>query len=58
MWKTAFKKFEVIYSASKPYHFKFIKGCHPQILFGPLLNTLTHLQNNIYLKLQVSDLLV
>ena len=25
------------------YHFKFFKGCLPQILFGPFLNTLTHL---------------
>ena len=32
-WKTAFKKFEVI----------FFKGCLPQILFGAFLNTLTHL---------------
>ena len=25
------------------YHFKFFKGCLPQILLGPFLNTLTHL---------------
>ena len=28
---------------SRPYHFKFFKGCLPQILLGPFLNTLTHL---------------
>ena len=25
------------------YHFKLFKGCLPQILVGPFLNTLTHL---------------
>ena len=39
LWKTAFKKFEAIWSA---YHFKFFKGCLPQILLGPFLNTLSH----------------
>ena len=24
-------------------HFKFFKGCHPQILLGPFSNTLTHI---------------
>ena len=28
---------------SRPYHFKFFKGCLRQILLGPFLNTLTHL---------------
>ena len=28
---------------TKPYHFKFIKGCLPQILLGPFLNTLSHI---------------
>ena len=28
---------------SRLYHFKFFKGCLPQILFGPFLNTLSHL---------------
>ena len=41
LWKTAFKKFEVIWSAS--YHLRFFKGCLPQILFGTFLNTLTHI---------------
>ena len=27
----------------RPHHFKFFKGCHPQILVGPFLNTLTHI---------------
>ena len=27
---------------SRPYLFKFFKGCLPQILLGPLLNTLSH----------------
>ena len=31
-------------SLSRPYHFKFFKGCLPQTLLGPFLNTLTHLK--------------
>ena len=31
----------------RPYHFRFFKGCLPQILFGPFLNTLTYLTINI-----------
>ena len=35
-WKTAFKKFEGVWSAlSRPYHFKFFKGGLPQILLSP-----------------------
>ena len=30
------------YYLGRPYHFKFFKGCLPQILLGPFLNTLTH----------------
>ena len=26
----------------RPYHFKFFKGCLPQILLGPFLNTFSH----------------
>ena len=26
----------------RPYHFKFFKGCLPQILLGPFLNYLTY----------------
>ena len=29
--------------SGRPYHFKLFKGCLPQILLGPFLNTLTHL---------------
>ena len=44
LWKTTFKKFEGVWSAcSKPYPFKFFKGCLPQILLGPFLNTLSHM---------------
>ena len=28
---------------SRPYSFKFLKGCLPQILLSPLLNTLSHI---------------
>ena len=28
---------------NRPYHLKSFKGCLPQILLGPFLNTLTHL---------------
>ena len=27
----------------RTYHFKFFKGCLPQILLGPFLNTLSHM---------------
>ena len=27
----------------RPHHFKSFKGCLPQILLGPFLNTLTHI---------------
>ena len=27
----------------RPYHFKYFIGCLPQILLGPFLNTLTHI---------------
>ena len=36
----------------RPYHFKFFKGCLPQILLDPFLNTLTHLWFQIYITLQ------
>ena len=32
------------YGASRPYAFKFFKGCLPKILLGPLLTTLNHVQ--------------
>ena len=30
---------------SIPYYLKFFKGCLPQILFGPFLNTLSQIDN-------------
>ena len=30
-------------SLGRPYHLKFLKGCLPQILRGPILNTLAHI---------------
>ena len=30
-------------SLSRPYHFKFFRGCLPQIVLGPFLNTLTQM---------------
>ena len=35
LWKAAFKKL------GRQYRFKFFKDCLPQMLLGPLLNTLT-----------------
>ena len=39
---------------SRPYLFKFFKGCLPQILLGPLLNTLSHIWDNCIDMTQVS----
>ena len=36
---------------SRPYPFKFFKGCLPQILLGPFLNTLSHLYGRICMSL-------
>ena len=44
LWKTAFKKVEMIWFAYRPYNFTFFKGCPPQILLGSFLNTLTHMK--------------
>ena len=42
MWKTAFKKFKGVWSAlGRTYPFKYFKGCLPQFLLGPFLNTLS-----------------
>ena len=46
---------------SRPYHFKFFKGCLPQILLGPFLNTLNQIlsllfQVEILKNLKVKDL--
>ena len=41
----------------RPYHFKFFKGCLPQILLGPFLNTLTDLfLPHVYPKQKFSTL--
>ena len=38
LWKAAFKKYEVIMVClSRSYHFKYFKGCLPQISQGPFL---------------------
>ena len=43
-----FKIFEGVWSAlSRPYHFKYFKGCPPQILLGPCLNTLSQMQRKL-----------
>ena len=63
LWKIAFKKFERVWSVSgRPYPFKFFEACLPQILLGPLLNTLSHIAfrslnstiNNYKMKLEES----
>ena len=42
------KKVEVIWSASsRPYHFKSFKGCLPQILLGPFLNTFSQMTETV-----------
>ena len=48
MWKTALKKFE----------FKFFKGCLPQILLGPFLNTLTQIWIDLQLVLCINTITV
>ena len=44
MWKTAFKKFEGVWSFSTDYiyHVRFFNGCLPQILLCAFLNSLSH----------------
>ena len=42
------KNLRDIVCLSKPYPFKFFKGCLPQILLGPFLNTWTHLKLPMY----------
>ena len=36
---------QVKFVEGRPCHFKFFKGCFPQIILGPFLNTLTHIFN-------------
>ena len=40
---------------SRPYPIRFFKGCLPQILLGPFLNTLYHLEKDEELIKNVSD---
>ena len=35
---------------SRPYHFKFFKGCLPQVVLGPFLNTLPHITETLVRK--------
>ena len=37
-----------ISSISRPYHFKFFKGCLSQILLGPFLNTLIQISHSVF----------
>ena len=39
----------------RTYHFKFFKGCLPQILLGPFLNTLSQMSLNAYLKIRLQS---
>ena len=59
LWKTALKKFEGIWSRVPygPYPFKFYKGCLPQILLGPFVNSLSQLFL-IQFKLYAHNMLV
>ena len=44
LWNTVFKKIEVIMIIlSRPYNFKFFKGCLSQILLDPFSNIFTHI---------------
>ena len=36
---------DMVICVSRAYHFKFFKGCLPQILLGTFLNILTHMSN-------------
>ena len=45
LWKTAFKKFK-----GGMVCFRFFKGCLPQVLLGPFLNTLSHINRIIVLS--------
>ena len=45
------KKFKHMVCLSEPYPSKFFKGCLPQNLLSPLLNTLSHLDLHTFLQL-------
>ena len=40
---TRYLRMDQVKSIGRPYHFKLFKGCLPQILLGPFLNTLPHM---------------
>ena len=42
---------------SRPYPFKLFKGCLPQILLGPFMNTLSHMQRLGKLQMVLKSLL-
>ena len=42
-----FKIWRDMFCLSRPYTFKFFKGCLPQILLGPLLNTLSQMLHDL-----------
>ena len=50
-WDSLQKVWRDMVCLSRPYPFKFFKGCLPQILLGPLLNTLSQM----FLRSGVSD---
>ena len=44
LWKKAFEKFKAIWSVLTDYiTSNFFKGCNPQSLLGPFLNTFYHI---------------
>ena len=49
--KTAFRKIQSDrVCLDRPYHFKFFKGCLPQILLGPFWYNMTHMTMILVLK--------
>ena len=43
---------------TRPYSFKFFKGCLPQILLGPFLNTLANIIHNSWINIPRCHILV
>ena len=43
IWIYSIKEYYATCGKGRLYHFKLFKGCFPQILFGPFLNTLTQM---------------
>ena len=42
-WAKCQTRMNAEFCLSRPYSFKYFKGCLPQILLGPFLNTLSHI---------------